>query len=126
MTDNIVPTGTTGNYAGKQAAKVVVQASAESALAYMRAFLDKDDLCGASGLAYMESILSGKTGAEANADAEAAYKAAWEAGARIVPGSACEASEAAFKSAYSSGDDSILTSALAFVKAWPGVKSGNP
>ena len=126
LTDNIVPTGTTGNYAGKQAAKVVVQASAESALAYMRAFLDKDDLCGASGLAYMESILSGKTGAEANADAEAAYKAAWEAGARIVPGSACEASEAAFKSAYSSGDDSILTSALAFVKAWPGVKSGNP
>merc|ERR1712222_299603 len=59
LTDNIVPTGTTGNYAGKQAAKVVVQASAESALAYMRAFLDKDDLCGASGLAYMESILSG-------------------------------------------------------------------
>merc|ERR1711990_810240 len=111
LTDNIVPTGTTGNYAGKQAAKVVVQASAESALAYMRAFLDKDDLCGASGLAYMESILSGKTGAEANADAEAAYK---------------DASEAAFKSAYSSGDDSILTSALAFVKAWPGVKSGNP
>merc|ERR1712222_305791 len=105
LTDNIVPTGTTGNYAGKQAAKVVVQASAESALAYMRAFLDKDDLCGASGPAYM---------------------AAWEAVARIVPGSACEASEAAFKSAYSSGDDSILTSALAFVKAWPGVKSGNP
>jgi len=126
LTDNIVPDGTTGNYAGKQAAKVVVRASAESALAYMRAFLDKNDLCGASGLAYMESILAGKTGAQANADAEAAYKAAWKAGARIVPGSACEASEAAFKSAYNSGDDSILESALAFVKAWPGVSSGNP
>merc|ERR1711971_569145 len=126
LTDDIVPEGTTGDYDGKQAAKVVVQASAESALAYMRAFLDKDDLCGASGLAYMESILSGKTGAEANADAEAAYKAAWIAGARLVPGSACEASDVAFKDAYSSGDDSILTSALAFVKAWPGIKSGNP
>merc|ERR1712062_322056 len=126
LTDNIVPEGTTGNYAGKQAAKVVVRASAESALAYMRSFLDKNDLCGASGLAYMESILSGKTGAQANADAEASYKAAWKAGARIVPGSACEASEAAFKSAYISGEDSILESALAFVKAWPGVRSGNP
>jgi len=126
LTDNIVPEGTTGNYAGKQAAKVVVRASAESALAYMRAFLDKNDLCGASGLAYMESILSGKTGAQANADAEASYKAAWKAGARIVPGSACEASEAAFKTAYISGEDSILESALAFVKAWPGVRSGNP
>merc|ERR1712203_450652 len=104
----------------------VVRASAESALAYMRSFLDKNDLCGASGLAYMESILSGKTGAQANADAEAAYKAAWKAGARIVPGSPCEASEAAFKSAYNSGGDSILESALAFVKAWPGVRSGNP
>jgi len=126
LTDNIVPDGTTGNYAGKQAAKVVVRASAESALAYMRAFLDKNDLCGASGLAYMESILSGKTGAQASADAEAAYKAAWKAGARIVPGSPCESSEAAFKSAYNSGDDSILESALAFVKAWSGVRSGNP
>merc|ERR1712062_103278 len=126
LTNNIVPEGTTGNYAGKQAAKVVVRASAESALAYMRSFLDKNDLCGASGLAYMESILSGKTGAQANADAEASYKAAWKAGARIVPGSACEASEAAFKSAYNSGEDSILESALAFVKAWPGVRSGNP
>jgi len=127
LTDSVIPTGTTGDYAGKQAAKVVVRASAESALAYMRALLDKDDLCGASGLAYMESILSGKTGAEANADAEAAYKAAWAAGARIVPGSACDASEAAFKDTYyRSGGDSVLASALAFVKAWPGVKSGNP
>merc|ERR1712212_373488 len=74
----------------------------------------------------MESILAGKTGAQANADAEASYKAAWKAGARIVPGSPCEASEAAFKSAYNSGEDSILESALAFVKAWPGVRSGNP
>merc|ERR1712203_1227014 len=41
-------------------------------------------------------------------------------------GSACEASEAAFKSAYIPGEDSILESALAFVKAWPGVRSGNP
>merc|ERR1711971_717202 len=96
----------TGNYVGKQ--------------------FDKGDLCGASGIAYMKSILSGASGAEANAVAEAAYKAAWAKGARLVPGSACEASDIAFKEAYASGEGSILESARAFVDNWPGLKTGNP
>merc|ERR1711971_1414994 len=116
----------TGNYVGKQLDKVAVLPSATSALAYMESYFDKGDLCGASGIAYMKSILSGASGAEANAVAEAAYKAAWAKGARLVPGSACEASDIAFKGAYASGEGSILESARAFVDNWPGLKTGNP
>merc|ERR550534_3403615 len=89
--DDIIPPAQTGNY------------------------FDKNDLCGQAGLAYMETILSGSTGAQAQANAEAAYKAAWARGARILPGSACAASEVAFKEAYASGNaDAILESARAF------------
>merc|ERR1712055_1287371 len=116
----------TGNYIGKQLDKVAVLPSATSALAYMKSYFGDGDLCSESGIAYMKSILSGASGAEANAAAEAAYKAAWAKGARLVPGSACEASEDAFKEAYSSGEGSILESARAFVDNWPGLKTGNP
>merc|ERR1712172_468941 len=116
----------TGNYVGKQLDKVAVLPSATSALAYMESYFDKGDLCGESGIAYMKSILSGASGAEANTVAEAAYKAAWAKGARLVPGSACEASDIAFKEAYASGEGSILESARAFVDNWPGLKTGNP
>merc|ERR1712032_630921 len=116
----------TGNYIGKQLDKVAVLPSATSALAYMKSYFGDGDLCSESGIAYMKSILSGASGAEANAAAEAAYKAAWAKGARLVPGSACEASEGAFKEAYSSGEGSILESARAFVDNWPGLKTGNP
>merc|ERR1712013_658473 len=103
-----VPKGKSGNYNGKQQDKIAVLPSAKSALAYMK------------------SILSGATGAEANAAAESAYKAAWDKGARLSPGNACAASETAFKEAYSSGKGSILESARAFVNNWPGLKTGNP
>merc|ERR1712032_594509 len=116
----------TGNYIGKQLDTVAVLPSATSALAYMKSYFGDGDLCSESGIAYMKSILSGASGAEANAAAEAAYKAAWAKGARLVPGSACEASEGAFKEAYSSGEGSILESARAFVDNWPGLKTGNP
>merc|ERR1711990_338002 len=116
----------TGNYIGKQLDKVAVLPSATSALAYMKSYFGDGDLCSESGIAYMKSILSGASGAEANAAAEAAYKAAGAKGARLVPGSACEASEGAFKEAYSSGEGSILESARAFVDNWPGLKTGNP
>ena len=56
--------------------------AAASGLAYMRNYFDKNDLCGESGLVYMETILSGGSGAQAHANAEAAYKAAWARGAR--------------------------------------------
>merc|ERR1712055_480191 len=126
--DNFISPGPqyTGNYIGKQLDKVAVLPSATSALAYMKSYFGDGDLCSESGIAYMKSILSGASGAEANAAAEAAYKAAWAKGARLVPGSACEASEGAFKEAYSSGEGSILESARAFVDNWPGLKTGNP
>merc|ERR1712192_285892 len=110
----------------KQLDKVAVLPSATSALAYMESYFDKGDLCGESGIAYMKSILSGASGAEANTVAEAAYKAAWAKGARLVPGSACEASDIAFKEAYATGEGSILESARAFVDNWPGLKTANP
>merc|ERR1712032_1313262 len=111
--DGVIPKGQTGNYIGKQLDKVAVLPSATSALAYMKSYFGDGDLCSESGIAYMKSILSGASGAEANAAAEAAYKAAWAKGARLAPGSACEASEDAFKEAYSSGEGSILESARA-------------
>merc|ERR1712032_1077381 len=124
--DGVIPKGQTGNYIGKQLGKVAVLPSATSALAYMKSYFGDGDLCSESGIAYMKSILSGASGAEANAAAEAAYKAAWAKGARLAPGSACEASEDVFKEAYSSGEGSILESARAFVDNWPGLKTGNP
>merc|ERR1712032_465695 len=124
--DGVIPKGQTGNYIGKQLDKVAVLPSATSALAYMKSYFGDGDLCSESGIAYMKSILSGASGAEVNAAAEAAYKAAWAKGARLAPGSACEASEDAFKEAYSSGEGSILESARAFVDNWPGLKTGNP
>merc|ERR1711962_1941608 len=124
--NGIVPKGKSGNYNGKQQDKIAVLPSAKSALAYMKSYFGDGDLCSVSGAAYMKSILSGATGAEANAAAESAYKAAWDKGARLSPGSACAASETAFKEAYSSGKDSILESARAFVNNWPGLKTGNP
>merc|ERR1711872_680190 len=120
-------TGTTGNYIGKQpSAKKVIKPSAESALVYMKIFFGEEDLCSASGLAYLENILNGKPGAEANAAAEAAYKAEWAKGTRLRPGSACEKADIAFKESYNSGKDTILESALAFINAWPGLQEGNP
>merc|ERR1712212_1470683 len=122
-----VPSGTTENYIGKQpSAKKVIKPTAETALAYMKIFFGEEDLCSASGLAYLESILNGKTGAEANAAAEAAYKAEWAKGTRLRPGSACEKANVAFIESYNSGEETILEAALAFVKAWPGLQEGNP
>merc|ERR1712212_674324 len=41
-------------------------------------------------------------------------------------GSACEKANVAFIESYNSGKETILESALAFVKAWPGLQEGNP
>merc|ERR550534_3608468 len=102
--DDIIPPAQTGNYIGKQLDQVAILPAASSGLAYMRNYFDKNDLCGQAGLAYMETILSGRSGAQAQANAEAAYKAA-----------------------YASGNaDAILESARAFVDNWPGLKEGNP
>merc|ERR1719239_1368858 len=84
------------------------------------------DLCAAAAQAYMESLLSGESGAKASEAAEIAYKAAWRAGARVEPGSPCATAEASFRSSYDSGKDTVTNAALAFAKSWPGLEEGNP
>merc|ERR1719400_1518683 len=85
-----------------------------------------EDLCSAAAQAYMESVLSGESGAKASEAAEIAYKAAWRAGARVEPGSPCASAEASFRSSYDSGKDTVTNAALAFAKSWPGLEEGNP
>ena len=63
--DDIIPPAQTGNYIGKQLDQVAILPAAASGLAYMRNYFDKNDLCGQAGLAYMETILSGSSGAQA-------------------------------------------------------------
>merc|ERR1719239_1366722 len=81
-----------------------------------------EDLCAAAAQAYMESLLSGESGAKASEAAEIAYKAAWRAGARVEPGSPCATAEASFRSSYDSGKDTVTNAALAFANL---AKSGN-
>merc|ERR1711970_1638138 len=119
--DDIIPPAQTGNYIGKQLDQVAILPAAASGLAYMRNYFGKDDLCGESGLAYMETILSGGSGVQAQANAEAAYKAAWARGARILPGSACAASGKAYMDAILAGnsvDSAGLISGKAFIVAF--------
>merc|ERR1711974_462833 len=104
----------------------VVRPTTEAALAYMKQFFG-EDLCAAAAQAYMESLLSGESGAKANEAAEIAYKAAWRAGARVEPGSPCASAQASFRSSYDSGSKNIITNAaLAWAKSWPGLDEGNP
>merc|ERR1711997_456049 len=119
--DDIIPPAQTGNYIGKQLDQVAILPAAASGLAYMRNYFGKDDLCGESGLAYMETILSGGSGVQAQANAEAAYKAAWARGARILPGSACAVSGKAYMDAILAGnsvDSAGLISGKAFIVAF--------
>merc|ERR1711963_997546 len=81
-----------------------------------------EDLCSSAAQAYMESVLSGESGAKASEAAEIAYKAAWRAGARVEPGSPCASAEASFRSSYDSGKDTVTNAALAWAKSWPGLE----
>ena len=104
----------------------VVRPTTEAALAYMKEYFG-EDLCAAAAQAYMESLLSGESGAKASETAEIAYKAAWRAGARVEPGSPCASAQASFRSSYDSGSKNIITNAaLAWAKSWPGLDEGNP
>merc|ERR1712158_311914 len=125
--DNIIPATQIGSYFGKQLEQIASHPAASAGLAYMRNYFGKDDLCGELALAYTETILGGGSGSQAMANAEAAFKAGWSKGARILPGSPCSAAEVAFKEAYASGDaDAVMEAALAFVNNWPGLQEGNP
>ena len=96
-------------------------ATAAAALAYMKT-LDSNDICGASSLAYLESIIAGGSPADANLAASEAYQSAFASGARVEAGSPCAAAEASFRSSGSS----VLNSAVAFMNSWPGLQQGNP
>merc|ERR1712037_489800 len=110
LTDESIPEGIVGNFIGK---KTTIQKDLLQNSNFM--------------IAYMEAILSGRSVTDAYTAAENAYKAAWRAGMRSVPGTNCAASEYVFKESYDSkGKDSILEAARAFVNNSPGVRSGNP
>lgn len=45
---------------------------------------------------------------------------------KVEPGSACEASDIAWRKAEAEGQDPVVLSALAFMENWPGTQEGNP
>ena len=99
--------------------------SAASALAYMKnAF--KDELCGVPTQIYLENILNGKSKEVANAEATRYYINAYNQGARLEPGSACEAADQAWREAFVAGEDPTFASSKAFIESWPGLEDGNP
>jgi hypothetical protein len=96
-----------------------------AAIAYMKAVNSKD-ICGKSTLAYLEKIASGGTVDEANADATAQYIIDYNNSLRVESGSACDASDIAWRAAEAEGKDPVVASAVAFMENWPGMKEGNP
>merc|ERR1712072_588740 len=118
--DNIIPATQIGSYFGKQLEQIASHPAASAGLAYMRNYFGKDDLCGELALAYTETILGGGSGSQAMANAEAAFKAGWSKGARILPGSPCSASSKAYMDAILAGNSvnsAGLISGKAFIAA---------
>jgi hypothetical protein len=99
--------------------------SAASALAYLKT-VNANDLCSRSAAAYLETVVAGGTADQAAAAATVQYQADFAAGLRLEPGSACEASDIAWRTAAAQGADPVLASAQAFMAAWPGTRAGNP
>jgi len=99
--------------------------NAAAALAYMKA-IGANDICSRSTEVYLEKILSGAAVDQANAEATAIYIRDYNDGMRVEPGSACEASDIAWRQAEAEGKDPVVASAIAFMKNWPGTKAGNP
>ena len=99
--------------------------NAAAALAYMKAIGSKD-ICARSTEVYLTKILGGSTVDEANADATAIYISDYNSGLKVEPGSACEASDIAWRKAEAEGKDPVVASAIAFMENWPGMKEGNP
>lgn len=99
--------------------------NAAAALAYMKA-TPFDDICARSTKVYLEKILAGSSVDQANADATAKYIQDYNSGLRVEPGSACEASDVAWRKAEAEGKDPVVASAIAFMQNWPGLKAGNP
>merc|ERR1712156_1107628 len=96
-----------------------------AALAYMKS-VSKDDACGGPAQAFLQEIFNGKSSEEANAAAATKFIEAYNSGENQPEGGACGAAEAAYKQAFYNGGDPVLKATLAYVNAWPGVKTGNP
>jgi len=62
--------------------------------------------------------LAGGSPAQAAAEATGVYIRAYNAGERAAPGSACAASDIAFRQAAAAGQDPVLAAALAFMKSY--------
>ena len=99
--------------------------SAAAALEYMHQ-IGGNDICAHSTEAFLEMILNGASPEEANAEATRVFIQEHNRGQRAESGSACQASMDAWQKAEKAGVDPILASAVAFMKAHPNVKNGNP
>ena len=100
--------------------------SAAAALAYMKEAAGKDGLCGIPTEVFIETILAGKSREIATAEATRVYLEAYNRGERLPVGGPCEKADIAWRQAVVDDKDPVLESALAFIKAWPGVIDGNP
>lgn len=98
---------------------------AAAALAYMKS-LTSNDLCGRATQVYLEVISQGGNVDEANSAATKIYIDDFNSGMRVEAGSACEASDIAWRRAEAEGKDPVYYSAIAFMENWPGTKEGNP
>ena len=92
-----------------------------SALAYLSTL--PLDICGRVAKEYVETLIAKGSTTGAETAARALYLEEWQNSKRPEPGTACEAAEVAYKNAASSNQDPILSSALAFMKAY---KSESP
>merc|ERR1712198_433592 len=99
--------------------------NAAAALAYMKT-VNSQDICARSTQLYLETILQGGTVDQANAAATKIYIDDYNNGLSVVPGSACDASDIAWRKAEAEGKDPVVFSAIAFMENWPGMKEGNP
>ena len=95
--------------------------SAKAALAFLNTL--PLDTCGKQSKVFIEDILSGGNSQSATAKATAVYMEDYKDGSGPAPNSACLAAEVAWKTAHANGQDPVLNSALAFMKAY---KSESP
>ena len=99
--------------------------SAAAALAYLKT-VNAQDLCSRSAGVFLETVVNGGSADQAATAATIQYQTDFAAGLGLEAGSACEASDIAWRSAAALGADPVLASAQAFMAAWPGTRAGNP
>merc|ERR1712122_315692 len=108
-----------------RAAKETSSPLSVAALAYLE-IAGGNDICALSTKAYLETILAGGSAAEATAAATKQYTDDYNRGLKAAPGSACEASEIAWRKAVAEGTDPLLDSTVAYMENWHGASVGNP